>query len=109
MTLPQTITEKLEPYPTILPAIEAVYGKPSLPSGYQPKLVEIFCDQKLAVQWVSGNVTHETFVPESYRPKTIEWAIDGELVFVLVEGETLLNRLENPISMPDLSWATEKG
>ena len=77
-----------------------VYDKPSLPTGYEPKFVEVFCDQKLAVQWVDGYLTHQTYVPETYIPKTIEWAIDGEMVCVLVEGETLLDRLENPIAMP---------
>ncbi|WP_013321061.1 hypothetical protein [Gloeothece verrucosa] len=102
MTLPPNIAEKLKSYQAIALALEPVYHKPSLPAGYQPKLIEVFCDQKLALQWANGYITHEISVPSSYTPKTIEWAIDGELAWVLVEGETLLNRLENPIQMPDL-------
>jgi hypothetical protein len=100
MTLPSHIAKKLEAYPGIAYTMSLVYDKPSLPTGYEPKFVEVFCDQKLAVQWVDGYLTHEIYVPESYIPKTIEWAIDGEMVCVLVEGETLLDRLENPIAMP---------
>ena len=102
MTLPSHIAKKLEAYPGIAYTMDLVYHKPSLPTGYEPKFVEVFCDQQLAVQWVDGCITHEIYVPESYIPKTIEWAIDGEMVCVLVEGETLLNRLENPIKMPEL-------
>ncbi|WP_013320630.1 hypothetical protein [Gloeothece verrucosa] len=109
MTLPQSLAEKLKLYPAIALAIEPVYHKPSLPTGYQPKLIEVFCDQKLALQWANGYITHEIYVPETYTPKTIEWAIDGELAWVLVEGETLLNRLENPIQMPDLGGFKSKG
>jgi hypothetical protein len=98
--IPQYILDKLKDYPLILQSLEPVYGKPSLPTGYVPKLIEVFCDQKLAVQWASGYLTHQIYVPESYDPKTIEWAIDGEMAWVFVEGETLLNRLENPIKMP---------
>jgi hypothetical protein len=108
MAIPATISEKLKDYPAIAYSLEPVYDKPSLPTGYQPKLIEVFCDQKLALQWADGYITHEIHVPESYTPKTIEWAIDGELACVLVEGETLLNRLENPISMPDLNPSTVK-
>ncbi len=103
MALPPTVAEKLQSYPAIAHSLEPVYEKPSLPTGYQPKLIEIFCDLKLALQWAGGYITYEIHVPESYTPKTIEWAIDGEMVVVLVEGETLLNRLENPISMPQLN------
>ena len=102
MTLPSHIAKKLEAYPGIAYTMDLVYHKPSLPTGYEPKFVEIFCDQKLAVQWVDGYLTHQTYVPESYSPKTIEWAIDGEMVCVLVEGETLLNRLKNPIAMAEV-------
>ncbi len=102
MVLPQHVAEKLADFPAIVASLEPVYNKPSLPTGYVPKLIEVFCDQKLALQWVTDYVTHEIFVPEDYVPKTIEWAIDGELVWVLVRGETLLNRLENPIKMPEL-------
>ena len=106
MAIPQTISEKLKDYPAIAYSLEPVYDRPSLPTGYQPKLIEVFCDQKLALQWADGYITHEIQVPESYTPKTIEWAIDGEIAWVLVDGETLLNRLENPISMPDLNTST---
>ncbi|MEG3437876.1 hypothetical protein V0288_12180 [Pannus brasiliensis CCIBt3594] len=102
MVLPRNIAEKLADYPAIATSLEPVYDKPSLPAGYVPKLIEVFSDQRLALQWVTGYVTHEITVPEDYVPKTIEWAIDGELVCVLVRGEILLNRLENPIEMPDL-------
>lgn len=102
MTFPETIAKKLKDYPAIAHSMASVYDKPSLPTGYQPQFIEVFCDQKLALQWARGYITHEIHVPESYTPKTIEWAIDGELVWVLVEGETLLNRLKNPIKMPDL-------
>jgi hypothetical protein len=104
MALSSIIAEKLKSYPAIATCIESVYDKPSLPTGYQPKLIEIFCDQRLALQWANGYITYEIHVPESYSPKTIEWAIDGELACVLVEGETLLNRLENPIEMPELNY-----
>jgi hypothetical protein len=103
MKLPPTVSEKLKPYPAIATSLEPVYSKPSLPTGYQPKLIEIFCDQKLALQWANGAVTHELQVPATYSPKTIEWAIDGELAFVLIEGEILLDRLQNRISMPNLN------
>jgi hypothetical protein len=103
MAIPQNIAEKLTNYPAIAHSMASVYDKPSLPAGYQPQFIEIFCDQKLGLQWVNGYVTHEIHVPESYTPKTIEWAIDGEMVCVLVEGEILLNRLENPIQMPELN------
>ncbi|ACK72269.1 hypothetical protein PCC7424_3890 [Gloeothece citriformis PCC 7424] len=109
MTLPQTIAQKLQSYPAIALALEPVYDKSSLPEGYQPKLIEVFCDQTLALQWADGYITYEITVPESYTPKTIEWAIDGELTWVLVEGETLLNRLENPIQMPDLEGLKGRG
>ena len=99
-TLPHNIAQKLKDYPAIAQSLVPVYGKPSLPTGYKPKLIEVFCDQKLALQWADGYLTHQIYVPESYDPKTIEWAIDGEMAWVLVEGETLLNRLENPIKMP---------
>jgi hypothetical protein len=46
-------------------------------------------------------------VHENYKPKTIEWAIDGEMAWVLVEGETLLDRLENPIDMPGVDIKQE--
>jgi hypothetical protein len=100
MPIPPHIAKKLEAYPAIAQTMALVYDKPSLPTGYEPKFVEVFCDQKLAVQWVDGYLTHQLYVPEDYKPKTIEWAIDGEMVCVLVEGETLLDRLENPIAMP---------
>ena len=103
MAIPQNIAKKLTNYPAIAHSMASVYEKPSLPTGYQPRFIEIFCDQKLALQWAEGYVTHEIHVPESYVPQTIEWAIDGEMVCVLVEGETLLNRLENPIDMPELN------
>lgn len=104
MAIPQSIAEKLTHYPAIAQSIAPVYDKPPLPTGYKPQFIEIFCDQKLALQWMNGCVTHEIHVPESYTPKTIEWAIDGEMVCVLVEGKTLLNRLENPIEMPELNY-----
>jgi hypothetical protein len=102
-TLPHNIAQKLKDYPAIAFSLELVYDKPSLPKGYKPEFVEIFCDQKLAFQFANGYVTHEIYVPENYKPKTIEWAIDGEIVCVLVEGEMLFTRLENPLSMPKLA------
>jgi phosphoenolpyruvate synthase/pyruvate phosphate dikinase len=107
--LPQSIAKKLEAYPAIAKSLEPVYDKPSLPTGYQPKLIEVFCDQQLALQWANGYLTHQIYVHENYKPKTIEWAIDGEMAWVLVEGETLLDRLENPIDMPDLEGEKVKG
>lgn len=107
--LPQDILEKLKDYPAIAQSLEPVYGKPSLPKGYQPKLIEVFCDQRLALQYANGCITHQIYVPENYTPKTIEWAIDGEMAWILVEGETLLNRLENPINMVRIDAETDKG
>jgi hypothetical protein len=104
MALPQRIAEKLKDYRALAHSMELVYAKPSLPTGYQPKLIEVFCDQQLALQWTDGYITHAIRVPQSYTPKTIEWAIDGELAWVLIEGETLLNRLENPLEMPQLNY-----
>jgi len=105
MSIPLNLLNKLTKYPAILASLEPVYDKPSLPTGYQPKVVDIFCDQRHALQWVSGYLTHIIDVDTSYSPTTIEWAIDGEIVYVLLGNEIIFSRLENPISLTDLTFA----
>ena len=101
MSIPKELLKKLEKYPAIISTLVPVYSKPSLPTGYQPKVIDIYCDQRHAIQWVTGNVTHEMDCDLSYKPETIEWFIDGELVCLLVGNDTLFDRLENPIKMPE--------
>ena len=106
ITIPKDLLKKLERYPVIVSKLELVYGKPSLPTGYEPKLIEIYCDENLGVQWVTGNVTYEMSCESSYKPEIITHVIDGELVCILLCGkETLFNRLENPINMPNIAKA----
>ncbi len=117
MPIPQEILKKLEKYPAAIDSLKPVYDKPSLPEGYEPKIVDIYCDMKHGIQWVQGYLTHQIEVPKDYEADIIEWAIDGEIVAimlkVLIENETVYDTIfsrleENVIKMPDLNNSPKK-
>ena len=106
ITIPKELVKELEKYPDILSKLKLVYHKPSLPTGYEPSRVEIYCDNNLGVEWVTGTVIYEMPCKVTYEPEILSWVIDGELVCILLCGkEPLFDRLQNPINMPDLDKA----
>ena len=117
MPIPQEVLKRLEKYPAVIESLEKVYDKPQLPEGYEPKLIDIYGDQRHSLQWANGYLTYQIDVPKDYEPEIIEWAIDGEIVAIMVKTlienktvyDTIFSRLEeNLIKMPDLNNSPKK-
>ena len=64
-----------------------------IPVNYRPSRVEVYCDGKLAHQEIAGQITYSVEVDRNYSPVVIEWAYDGELVYALLDGKRIFNRL----------------
>ncbi len=100
--LPPELTKRLAAYPNVLDALSQDFDKDSLPPDYIPKTIEIMFDELPVYCWDDGREVLHLEVPADPAPQVMEWAFDGELVYVALEGQPILNRLQNVANLHQL-------
>lgn len=95
------IPELSTAFPSLALALSSARSKLPFPSDYTPEVVEIFFDEFPVYAWSNGVTTLELTVADSLEPFVIEIAIDGELAFVLIDNQIVLNRL-NSLAFSDI-------
>lgn len=87
--------KKLANFPTLAEDLAAVSSKPPFPSGYQPESIEIFFDEIPVYTWMNGETVLDVPVSQDIEPDAIEIGVDGELGFVILGDQLILNRIKN--------------
>lgn len=100
--LPQAIAEKLASYPNLQENLTIDFYKEPLPANYTPETVEVMFDELPVYYWAAGREVLHLELPADTVPRVIEWVFDGELVYVTLNNQPILNRLENVATLQQL-------
>lgn len=100
--LPQALADKLASYPNLQENLTLDFYKEPLPANYNPETVEVMFDEFPVYCWADGREVLHLDLPVDTVPQLIEWAFDGELVYVTLDNQPILNRLENVASLQQL-------
>lgn len=87
--------KRLADFPTLAEDLAAVISKPPFPANYQPETIEIFFDEIPVYTWMNGETVLDVPVSQDTEPNAIEIGIDGELGFVILGDQLILNRIKN--------------
>jgi hypothetical protein len=87
--------KRLANFPTLAEDLAAVISKPPFPYGYQPETIEIFFDEIPVYTWMNGETVLDVPVDQNTEPDAVEIGIDGELGFVILGDQLILNRIKN--------------
>lgn len=87
--------KKLADFPTLVEDLAAVISKPPFPCGYQPETIEILFDEIPVYTWTNGETVLDVAVDQDTEPDAVEIGIDGELGFVILGEQLILNRIKN--------------
>lgn len=101
---------RLADFPTLAEDLAAVISKPPFPINYQPETIEIFFDEIPVYTWMNGETVLDVTVSQDTEPDAVEIGIDGELGFVILGDQLILNRIKNLALYDDLmrSYATNR-
>lgn len=87
--------KRLADFPTLAEDLAVVISKPPFPSGYQPETIEVFFDEIPVYTWMNGETVLDVPVSQDIEPDAIEIGIDGELGFVILGNQLILNRIKS--------------
>lgn len=87
--------KRLADFPTLAEDLVAVIFKPPFPSHYQPDTIEIFFDEIPVYTWMNGEIVLDVPVSQDVEPDAVEIGIDGELGFVILGDQLILNRIKS--------------
>lgn len=65
------------------------------PPDYKPEVFEVLFDDLVFIRWQSGELVYIAKCDENYQPPFTEYAFDEETALFLVNGEVIVNRVEN--------------
>lgn len=101
---------RLADFPTLAEDLAAVISSPPFPINYQPETIEIFFDEIPVYTWMHGETVLDVPVSQDTEPDAVEIGIDGELGFVILGDQLILNRIKNLALYDDLmrSYATNR-
>lgn len=91
----QDTYKKLADFPTLSEDLAAVISKPPFPFDYQPDTIEVFFDEIPVYTWMNGETVLDIPISQDSVPDAVEIGIDGELGFVILGDQIILNRIKN--------------
>ena len=65
------------------------------PPDYKPEVFEVLFDDLVFIRWQLGKLVYIARCDENYQPPFTEYAFDEETALFLVNGEVVVNRVEN--------------
>lgn len=102
ISLPIELKEKLAAYPSCLSNLADVFHKGQLPADYVPEVVQIMFDEFPVYHWDKGKELLNVEMRLDFVPRLVEWAFDGELVYVVLNRRMILNRIQYIATLSEL-------
>jgi len=92
--LPEATVNALLAYPDIAADLLPVLEQPPLGADYVPREVEVLYDDVTVLHWRDGRIQAQCADVEiDYMPTLVEWLIDGDTAYFLVQGLEVINRI----------------
>lgn len=99
--LPEKTKSSFADHPELAKDVQRFHDEPPLPVGYEYHRVDIYLDDVLALTWLAGEVFNYWPLEDiSYQPETIQFDIDDQPSFLMVNGVEIINRVQNLSALP---------
>lgn len=85
------------------------WDKQPLPENYSPHYISVYCgdDEDSSILVLDGELIHYTPVKAERKSTSLSIKIDGNFVYIEVEGQEILNKLGGVV-LPEINFSSQE-
>ncbi|MFN6562417.1 MAG: hypothetical protein RMY28_021860 [Nostoc sp. ChiSLP01] len=101
--LPAHIAALAEKYPSEIVNVADNWNNPCLPDSYIPSIVEVYCNDPYnsSIYILDGVLQRYQLSAENEQVPAITLMMDGEFVYIEIEGQEVFNKMGN-VPFPEI-------
>jgi hypothetical protein len=107
--LPPEIAALAPKYPIQLVNVADSWNNKPLPENYIPRDIEVYCgdSEEVLIYVLEGEILDFNPVEADRKSTSLSVRIDGDFVYIEIEGKEILNKLGGVI-LPEISFSPEE-